>query len=196
MSLLPLKKRSAPAPVDEPVDEPVDKPGGKNRPTPKRSEARAARGQVTRTPASPASTARDARTSTRQERRLQSAEQRQAMLTGDVAKMPAYHRAPERVYARELVDKRRNIGPLFLPVAVLCLFLSQVRVPAIQLAGAVALYIMMTILIVDAFLLGRYVNKRVAEKFPNSRVPVRMYSFQRSIMPKRWRMPRPAGYTR
>jgi len=36
----------------------------------------------------------------------------------------------------------------------------------------------------------------VAEKFPKSRVPVRMYSFQRSIMPKRWRMPRAVGYTR
>ena len=193
MSLLPLKKRSAPEPVEVPEDERIDKPAGKNRPTPKRNEARAARGQVTRTPVS---TTKDSRANTRDERRIQAAEQRQAMLTGDIAKMPAYHRAPERVYARELVDNRRNIGPLFLPVAVLCLFLSQVRVPAIQLAGALALYLMMTILIIDSFLLGRYVNKRVAEKFPKSRVPVRMYSFQRSIMPKRWRMPRGVGYTR
>ena len=87
-------------------------------------------------------------------------------------------------------------APLFLPVAVLCLLLSQVRVPAVQLAGAVALYVMMVILIVDAFLLARHVHRRVAERFPNSGVPVRMYSFQRSIMPKRWRMPRPAGYRR
>jgi hypothetical protein len=193
MPLLPWRKRSAPEPAEVLEDEPVAKPGGKNRPTPKRSEARAARGQVTRTPVS---TRKDSRATTREDRRTQAAEQRQAMMSGDVAKMPAYHRAPERVYARELVDQRRSVAPLFLPVAVLCLFLSQVRVPAIQLAGAVALYVMMVGLIVDAFLLARYVHKRVAEKFPNSGVPVRMYSFQRSIMPKRWRMPRPAGYRR
>ena len=191
MPLLPSRKRSAPEQVEVPEEERIDKPGGKNRPTPKRNEARAARGQVTRTPAS---TRRDTRATTREERRMQAAEQRQAMLSGDVAKMPAYHRAPERVFAREIVDQRRSISPLFLPVAVLCLLLSQIRVPAVQLAGAVTLYVMMMILIVDAFLLARQVHKRVAEKFPNSRVPVRMYAFQRSVMPKRWRMPRPAGY--
>jgi hypothetical protein len=181
-----LLRRSAPAaapPVD--LDKPV-KPGGKGRPTPKRNEARATRTR----PALPADPKARKR-ALREERRRRSQEYRAAMASGDVSKLPPRERIPERVLARDLVDARRNVGPYFMLAALLYFLVGLVRVPVLLVAVALLMLIAIVAVIVDSVLLTRMVHRRVAERFPDSRVKVKAYAVQRALMPGRWRMPRP-----
>ena len=159
---------------------------GKGRPTPKRSEARAARTKVR-----PPANSKEARARRRAERRAESQRYREAMLSGDVSKLPPREQVPERVLARDFVDTRINVGPFFLIAAVIYFvgglvpnFYVQVTATYVMLVGIIAV-------VVDSIVLARQVSRKVAEKYPNSRVRVRAYAVQRALLPRRWRLPRP-----
>ncbi len=163
---------------------------GKGRPTPKRSQARAARargGSVVTTPAS----RKEARARSRDERRRTTREYRTAMLSGDVNKLPPRERAPERVLARDFVDTRRNVGPFFLAAAAVYFVGGIVPNAYVRLAATCLMLLGILAVVVDSLLLARQVSRRVAEKYPDSRVRVRAYAVQRALLPARWRMPRP-----
>jgi hypothetical protein len=169
-------------------------PAGKGRPTPKRSQARAARAHGTALPSTPADK-KEARARARAERRRKSQEYREAMLSGDVSKLPERERAPERVLARDFVDTRFNVGPYFLLIAAVYFVADSIgRSIANIYVERAAVYLMLIgilAVVVDSLLLARQVTKRVAAKYPNSHVRVRMYAAQRALLPRRWRMPRP-----
>ncbi|WP_131767878.1 DUF3043 domain-containing protein [Candidatus Protofrankia californiensis] len=162
---------------------------GKGRPTPKRSEARAARarGGAVTTPAS----RKEARARSREERRRTTREHRAAMLSGDVNKLPPRERAPERVLARDFVDTRRNVGPFFLAAAAVYFVGGIVPNTYVRLITTCLMVLGILAVVVDSLVLVRRVGRRVAEKYPDSRVRVRAYSVQRALLPARWRMPRP-----
>lgn len=187
-----MKLRRTPVPA-EPGPEPVTldktgKEGGKGRPTPKRTEARAARaGGGLSTP----SNTKEARQRARAERRRQSQEYRAAMMSGDVSRLPPRERAPERVLTRDVVDTRRNLGPLFL-VAALIYFVGGIVPNAwVRVIAAYVMLLGLLAVAVDSVILARQVTGRVREAYPDSRVRVRAYAVQRALMPRRWRLPRP-----
>src|ERR1700712_4866558 len=102
--MLSLRKKSTPpVELEKPV---VVKPGGKGRATPSRKEAEAARRG--RPAARSSSDPKEAKRLPPGDRRTKSTSYREAMLSGDVNRLPPRERAPERVLAREYVDKRRN----------------------------------------------------------------------------------------
>ena len=92
----------------------------KNAPTPKRNAAQAQKLRPL-VPADRKESAKRARARLRESENLQY----NAMRTGDLAHMPKIEQLPWRVYIRDYVDARINIGEFFIPVAVLimiCLF--------------------------------------------------------------------------
>jgi hypothetical protein len=159
----------------------------KGRPTPKRSDARAARSTVSSY--SPAANTKEGRQRGRDERRRAVSEQRAALRSGDLSRMPARERAPERVLARDVVDSRINAGSFFL-VAIVVYFVGGL-VPN-GLVRLIAVYIMIlgiAAVAVDGFFLARKVSKTVQERYPDSQAKVRAYAVQRSLVPRRWRTP-------
>ncbi|MCK9925208.1 DUF3043 domain-containing protein [Frankia sp. AgPm24] len=177
----------APAVLDEQLaDDDPRRSGGKGRPTPKRSAARAARTQTVSTAKKPAN-----KQEARAARRKQSQDYRSAMMSGDVSRLPPRERAPERVLARDYVDTRINVGPFFLIAAVIYFVGGLIPVGAIRLAATLLMLVGIVAVVVDSVLLSWQASKRVAARYPDSRVRVRAYAAQRALLPRRWRLPRP-----
>ncbi|WP_261556584.1 DUF3043 domain-containing protein [Frankia tisae] len=193
-----LLKRRGPAEVDaEPLAEQVEpvepdpsadlrRTAAKGRPTPKRSDARAARGTNT-APTGKGASRQDAKST----RRRQSQEYRAAMMSGDVSRLPPRERAPERVLARDLVDTRITVGPFFLVAAVVYFVGGLIPNGVVRLAATLLMLIGIIAVVVDSVVLSWQVSRKVAERYPDSRVRVRAYAAQRALLPRRWRLPRP-----
>ncbi|MEX5632004.1 DUF3043 domain-containing protein [Parafrankia sp. FMc2] len=164
---------------------------GKGRPTPTRAQARAARPRGATGAGRTTATGKEGRRQQRSERREQSQQYRAAMLSGDISGLPPRERAPERVIARDFVDTRLNVGPVFLLVAALYFVGGLVPNSYVRLSATYLMLVGIVAVVVDSFVLSRQVTRLVAEKYPDSGVRVRAYSAQRALLPRRWRMPRP-----
>jgi hypothetical protein len=127
----------------------------------------------------------------RDARRSRAAEYRAAMNSGDISKLPAKERAPERIMARDIVDQRRNLGPPLLAVIVAAYIVGLAPSPATRAASFYLLPLCLIAIIIDSVLLSRKVTREVSARYPNSTVKVKAYSAQRGILPARWRQPRP-----
>ncbi|MCM3886909.1 DUF3043 domain-containing protein [Frankia sp. R82] len=173
--------------VDEPLaDDDPRRSSGKGRPTPKRSDARAARTQTVTAAKKPAN-----KQEARAARRRQSQDYRSAMMSGDVSRLPPRERAPERVLVRDYVDTRINVGPFFLIAAVIYFVGGLVPVGAVRLAATILMLVGIVAVVVDSLLLSWQASRRVTARYPDSRVRVRAYAAQRALLPRRWRLPRP-----
>ncbi|MRH92998.1 DUF3043 domain-containing protein [Nocardia sp. SYP-A9097] len=176
---------------------------GKGRPTPKRREAQARR----RGPVAPAPlTSKEARArrkelrGSRADRKVESAERKAAtqdrrarMLAGEEQYLLPRDKGPVKGYVRDIVDARRNLLGLFMPLA-LVLILSMILSPALQAIVTLAMLVMMVFMIIEGVVLGRIVNKRVRERFPNaedSSFSLGWYSFVRASQVRRMRAPKP-----
>ncbi|SNY86393.1 Protein of unknown function [Nocardia amikacinitolerans] len=176
---------------------------GKGRPTPKRREAEGKR----RGPVAPAPlTAKEARArrkatrGTKEERKAASAERRQAaqerrarMLAGEDKYLLPRDQGPVRAYVRDLVDARRNLVGLFMPMA-LVLIMSMFAAPGLQTIVTLAMLVMMLFMIIEGVILGRIVNNRVRERFPDSTdtgFRLGWYAFVRASQIRKMRAPKP-----
>ncbi len=160
----------------------------KGRPTPKRSVAQSQRRSVANT----SMTRKEAAKRQREERRAALERQRQALATGDERYLPARDKGPVRRFARDFVDSRFNIAEYFLPMAVIILVLSVIRVPAIQNAALLLWLVIIVMIVLDSFVTGFRLKKRLAERFPDEHrrgaVP---YALMRSLQMRRLRLPKP-----
>jgi hypothetical protein len=181
------KKTPPPAEPEKPV---LVKPGGKGRATPSRKEAEAAR--RTR-PANRGSDPKAARAAAKEERRQKAAVYREAMVSGDVSRLPPREKAPERVLAREFVDGRRNFGPVFLFLLIANFASSLLQSLEARVIFTYLLMLGLVLFVIDALFLARSIAAKVRERYPDSTVAVKVYSIQRSLLPGRFRMPRPRG---
>ncbi|MFG2118469.1 DUF3043 domain-containing protein [Streptomyces sp. NPDC048710] len=160
----------------------------KGRPTPKRSEAQSQRRSVANTPM----TRKDASKRQREERRQALERQRQALAGGDERYLPARDKGPVRRFARDWVDSRFNVAEFFLPLAVVILVLSVVRVPAIQNIALLLWLIVIVLIVLDAAVSGFRLKKRLAERFPDqNRRGAVAYALMRSLQMRRLRLPKP-----
>jgi hypothetical protein len=170
---------------------------GKGRPTPKRRDVEARR----RGPAPPppktqreaAKLARKNRAS-RQERRAEAADRRARMRAGDERALPPRDRGPVKAYVRDLVDARRHVIGLFMPLTGLVLVSLFVPVPRLQSMVSLLCMVMLVVIAVEGVLLGRRVLAAVRERFPKEQVSglsVGWYAFGRASQPRRLRMPKP-----
>ncbi|MFD6455314.1 DUF3043 domain-containing protein [Nocardia sp. NPDC060220] len=176
---------------------------GKGRPTPKRREAEGKR----RGPIAPAPlTAKEARArrkavkGTKQDRKAAAADRRAAvqdrrarMLAGEDKYLLPRDQGPVRAYVRDLVDARRNLVGLFMPMA-LVLILSMFVAPGLQTIVTLAMLVMMVFMIIEGFVLGKIVSNRVIERFPDTTdtgFKLGWYAFVRASQIRKMRAPKP-----
>ncbi|MEU3618343.1 DUF3043 domain-containing protein [Streptomyces sp. NPDC006872] len=160
----------------------------KGRPTPKRSEAQTQR----RSAANTTTSRKDAAKRQREERRAQMDRQRQALAGGDERYLPARDKGPVRKFARDFIDSRFNVAEFFLPMAVIILVLSMVRVGSLQTIALLLWLVVIVLIVLDSFVTSFRLRKQLAERFEgqNRRGAV-AYALMRSLQMRRLRLPKP-----
>lgn len=168
--------------------QPRDPQAPKGRPTPKRSEARPQRRSVANT----SMTRKDAAKRQREDRRAALERQRQALAGGDERYLPARDKGPVRKFARDWIDSRFNVAEFFLPLAVVILVLSVVRVPALQNIALLLWLVVIVLIVLDAIVSAFRLRKALAARFPdrNTKGATR-YALMRSLQMRRLRLPKP-----
>ena len=177
----------------------------KGKPTPKRSQGR--RGPVAPAPMT-ASEARKRRKEvggpklSREEkkaasvaRRADMADRREKMMAGEDAYLLPRDKGPVRRYVRDIVDSRRSVLGLFMPAALGLIFI-MLAIPSVQVQRLLspAMLVLVLIMVADAFVVGRKVNKLVDQKFPDnteSGWKLGFYAASRASQLRRMRAPRP-----
>ncbi len=166
----------------------------KNAPTPKRNAAQAQNLRPL-VPADRKASAKQARARIRERENVQY----EAMRTGDLAHMPKVEQLPWRVYIRDYVDARFNIGEFFVPVAIVimaCLFALS-RFMIVYIALAVLLYVYLFASVIDMFIMWRKLRKELVKRFGESAVSKKsrsgMYAWSRAMQMRRWRLPKPSS---
>jgi hypothetical protein len=165
-------------------------PGGKGRPTPKRSEAQAARKKRMAPPRS----RKEAAALQRERMRADREKRMQAMQGGDERYLPKRDRGPVRHFVRDYVDSRRSVAEFLLPALLLILVLSFVAESAVWARSATATLWMLTILLttLDTVLLVWRLGRQLRVRFPDEPVRgARLYGVLRSSQLRFLRMPKP-----
>lgn len=199
MTWNPLKKKeSAQEPVEEATEQPVKlvkKDRTKNEPTPKMKQAQAAGVR----PLVPTDRKASAKAAKAKLRERENAEY-EAMQKGDIAHMPKAERLPWRIYIRDYVDARFNIGEFFIPVAFVILIASMIvsSVAQSQTASMIMMLVMYAYLIavvIDVWLMWRKLKKKLVTKYGERAVAKgsrsASYAWSRAIQMRPWRLPKP-----
>lgn len=178
---------------------------GKGRPTPKRRDAEGKRrGPVAPAPltakeararrkAARKSKSKDERKAESAQRRADASERRNRMLAGEEKFLLPRDRGPVRAYVRDIVDSRRNLVGLFMPLA-LVLIMTMFLGPVIQQYVTLAMFVMMLLMVIEGIYLGRMVNKKVRARFPDSTdggFGLGWYAFVRASQIRKLRAPLP-----
>ena len=211
VKLLGRKKDKPPA---EDAEGPADSDGvvkesgttaPKGRPTPKRDVARR-RGPVAPAPMTTAEArrrrkelrgpklSRAERREAQAVRRAATADRRERMMAGEDDYLLPRDKGPVRRFARDVVDSRRiSVLGLFMPAALALIFI-MLAVPQVQLFISPAMLVLVGIMVIDGFFLGRKVNQLVDAKFPDnteSGWKLGFYAASRASQLRRMRAPRP-----
>lgn len=179
----------------------------KGKPTPKRSQASRKRGPVAPAPLTSAEArrrrkelggpklSREEKKVQRAERRAVMSERRERMMAGEAAYLLPRDQGPVRKYVRDVVDSRRNLLGLFMPSALGLVFV-MLAVPSVQVQQLLspAMLVLVIVMVVDGFVLGRKVNRLADEKFADnteSGWKLGFYAASRASQLRRMRAPRP-----
>ncbi|MEV6609536.1 DUF3043 domain-containing protein [Kutzneria sp. NPDC051319] len=176
---------------------------GKGRPTPKRREAEGRRrGPVPPPPRTQREAMRRNRElrpkMTREERSSEQRERREKMMSGDERYLMPKDRGPVKAYVRDIIDSRRNLMGLFMPMAILVLasYFVSTALPTLPVQEYVMLACLVFLLamVVEAIMLGRLATRLARTKFPKESVGTAgliWYTFTRASQVRRLRVPRP-----
>ena len=178
---------------------------GKGRPTPKRSQAEANRYRSltgsTTSGRGPRPTATPGRKLTPEEKEKARAQARndrtktmQAMRRGEEWALQPRDRGPVKKLARDYVDAHRRPSEFYM-YALIILVISLVAGKSHKTLNADLEYLLLAIIaviIVDAILLRRSINKLVAERLPGeSTRGITFYAIMRALQLRRFRNPAP-----
>ncbi len=185
-SAAPASPSDAPDPVQTAAE--IERGNGKGRPTPRRKVAEAAN----KRPLVP-NDRRAAAKAAREKQREMRDRQYQAMQTGDERYLPPRDKGPVKRYVRDYVDARWNLGEFFLPVALVFIVLSLFTASNTDLAfvTVMALYAIVLLTVVDAFVMWRRLRKRIVGKFGEVPRGTVMYAVMRAFQLRRARLPKP-----
>ncbi|MGB6161526.1 MAG: DUF3043 domain-containing protein [Pseudonocardiaceae bacterium] len=166
---------------------------GKGRPTPSRREAEGRkRGPAPPPPRTQREALRRMRGS-KEQRRSAAAQRRERMVAGDEKYLLPRDQGPVKAYVRDLVDSRRHLAGVFMPLALLVLVVLLMP-PFVQQYVSTASMAMLLAIIVEGVLLGRTVKRRVRERFPTaseSGASLGFYAMTRATQLRRLRVPKP-----
>ncbi|MFI6283541.1 DUF3043 domain-containing protein [Streptomyces sp. NPDC051018] len=167
---------------------PRDPEAPKGRPTPKRSEAQSQRRRAATTPLD----RKAAMKRQREARRADLARQREALASGDERYLPVRDKGPVRRFVRDFVDSRFCVAEFFLPMAVVILIASMVRVGQLQNIALLLWLGVIVMILVDSAGLAMRLKKQLRERFPDE--PKRgavAYGLMRTLQMRRLRLPKP-----
>lgn len=176
---------------------------GKGRPTPKRRDAEARR----RGPVAPAPlTSKEARERRKankgskedrkaasNERRAAAAERRARMLAGEDKYLLPRDKGPVRAYVRDIVDARRNLVGLFMPLALILIFALFLQ-PQVQQYVTLGMFVMMLFMVGEGIYLGKMINNKIRVRFPETTdggFRIGWYAFVRASQIRKMRAPKP-----
>ncbi|MCZ7460800.1 DUF3043 domain-containing protein [Streptomyces sp. WMMC940] len=168
--------------------QPRDPEAPKGRPTPKRSEAQTQRRRAQSAPLD----RKEAMRRQREARRADLAKQREALAGGDERYLPPRDKGPVRRFVRDFVDSRFCIAEFFLPLAVVILVLSMIRVPQLQNIAMLLWLGVIVMIVVDSIGIWIRLKKQLNERFPDE--PKRgavAYGLMRTLQIRRLRLPKP-----
>ncbi|GAA4388360.1 DUF3043 domain-containing protein [Tsukamurella soli] len=181
---------------------------GKGRPTPSRRQAENRR----RGPVAPAPMTRKEARSRRKEtapvlskeekreastkRRSAAADRRERMMAGEEKYLPVREKGEVKRYTRSLVDSRRYVSTLFIPVAlvVMVYMFIVIKDPLLSSLAMPILLVFVAIMVIEGLLVGRSINRKVQARFPGTTEAgfrLGWYAFMRSTQLRRMRIPRP-----
>jgi len=165
---------------------------GKGRATPSRKEAEAARKQRLKTPAS----RKDQAKREREAREAIRNRQREALKTGEEKFLPARERGPVRRFARDYVDRRRNVAEYLLIFLLLVLlfgfFASATSQPWAAYIATLSYPLIIVLVIIDEFLLVRGLRRELKARFsPDEIGGTTSYAVLRTMQLRRMRLPKP-----
>ena len=173
----------------------------KGRPTPKRRDAeQRRRGPVAPPPRTTREAMRRARGDKAERKELAAkrreirTKQRERMMAGDEQYLMPRDRGPVKAYIRDLVDSRRNLLGLFMPLAVLIFVALLVPDPRVQSLTTLACLLMLVAMVFEGVLSGMRITKLVREKFPKEPIrglSVGWYAFIRASQIRKLRVPKP-----
>ncbi|MGW7101462.1 DUF3043 domain-containing protein [Streptomyces sp. NPDC054838] len=182
------EKDAATEKVSAGLSQPRNPQAPKGRPTPKRAVAQSQRKAVV---ASTGNRKEDAKRA-RERRRVELSKQREALANGDERYLPARDKGPVRKFVRDYVDSRYSVAEMFLPLAVIILVLSMVRIPSIQNIALLLWLGVIVLIILDSIGLFIRLRKALNTRFPDE--PKRgaaAYGLMRTLQMRRLRLPKP-----
>lgn len=189
------KKEEAQVPVEQAPKKAADPSEKKGRPTPKMKQAQAAGIR----PLVPVDRKASAKAAKARLREKENAEY-EAMQKGDINHMPKSERLPWRIYIRDYVDARFNLGEWFIPVAFAILIVSMFVTSLMQNQWAsiimmALMYGYLIAVIIDVWLMWRKLKAKLIAKYGEQSVSKGSrsfsYAWRRSIQMRRWRLPKP-----
>ena len=153
--------------------------GKKDRPTPTRKEAEAARRQRMTT------------TLSKKEARAASSRQSRAQRMKAISAREA---APEKALMRDYIDARFNLGEFLLPAVVVILAVTLLGSywPSVTIISTLAMYMFIVGVFVDGYLMWRGFKKVLAARLPKAAPKgLLLYGMTRSTQIRRFRSPPP-----
>lgn len=158
---------------------------GKGRPTPTRREREQANRRPLVASGKEAQKAQRARAAEIRDR------QRAGLAAGEEKYLPVRDKGPQRRWVRDYVDARFSVGEALIPAMLVIVVLSFVPNVTVQSISLLVIWGFFVFTILDSFLLGRRVAKRVTERFGSAEKGVRLYAAMRALQMKPMRLPKP-----
>jgi hypothetical protein len=175
-----FRRNGDPAAATEPTPVNPPSPGSKkDRPTPSRKEAEAARRE------------RVNKTLTNREARRVAARQARSER---MRRLGERERSPEKALMRDYIDARFSLGELLLPSVVVILATTVLGSawPRLAVISTLVMSLFILAVIADQFLMWRGFKRVLAERMPNTPTKGLLgYGMTRSTQIRRFRMPPP-----
>jgi hypothetical protein len=122
------------------------------------------------------------------------AEQRQRMMAGEDQYLPAKEKGPVKAYVRDLIDSRRHLTGLFMPLALIVFVALLAPNRAMQSYTTLLCLLLLFAMIVEGVLNGRRLTRLAKAKFPKENIrggSLGWYAFIRASQIRKLRMPKP-----
>lgn len=158
----------------------------KGAPTPTRREQEAARKRPL-VPSDRKEAARQAKTQTAVSRERA----RVGMAAGEEKYLLARDKGVQKRFIRDYVDARFSIGEVIIPVMFGVILLTLVPNQQIQTYLMLVLYAFVLVVVLDLFLMGNRINKRLREKYGTLDRGLRWYGAMRALQLRPMRLPKP-----
>ena len=114
------------------------------------------------------------------------------MRRGEDWALPAKDQGPVKALARNYVDSRRRVSEFYMYGLVVLLFLLFFRNATVQTFLPPVLFLMIFIMVLDGYLIGRRLKTLAAERYPGqSTRGVTVYAALRAMQFRKIRVPKP-----